>query len=251
MLRAVLVDDEPLSLNELEFALGQNEEIGIIGKYVDPLEALENIKKLKPELVFLDIEMPALDGFSAAQQIVDMGFDTQIIFASAFEQHAVKAFEMDAADYVIKPFSETRLRLTINRISKRINNRQVSQCPANEWIKYNSSQRFINKIPVWKENGIVLLDPETILYFTMDEKKVTVHLKDDSYESNSTLAELEQKLGDRGFFRCHKSFLINLDYIAKIIPWSNSTYLIRLKETTNQIPVSRYYSKKLKEMLSI
>lgn len=251
MLKAVLVDDEPLSLDALEFVLDKNEDIKIIGKYTDPFEALENVKKSKPELVFLDIEMPELDGFSAAQEIINMGLDTYIIFATVFEQYALKAFEIDAADYVVKPFSENRLKLTVNRIIKRIQNKQVSECPISAFVKHNLSRQVINKISVWKENSIMLLDPETILYFTMNEKKVIVHTKDNTYESKSSLAELEEKLDNKGFFRCHKSFLINMDYIAKIIPWFNSTYMIRLKEETEQIPVSRYYTKKLKGLLSI
>lgn len=251
MLRAVLVDDEPLSLDALEFVLHKNEDIHVIGKYIDPLEALENIKKSRPELIFLDIAMPELDGFSAAQEIINMGFDTNIIFATVFEQHAVKAFEMDAADYVVKPFSENRLRLTVNRIIKRAQNRPAAECPVSTFVKHNLSKQITHKIPVWKENGILLLGPETILYFTMDEKKVIVHTKDDTYDSNSSLADLEERLESKGFFRCHKSFLVNMDYIAKIIPWSNATYLIRLKESNAQIPVSRYYTKKLKAMLSL
>lgn len=251
MLKAVLVDDEPLSLDALEFVLDKNEDVKIIGKYTDPLKALEHIKKSKPELVFLDIKMPELDGFSAAQEIINMGLNTHIIFATVFEQYALKAFEIDAADYVVKPFSEKRLRLTVTRIVKRVQDRQVSACPVSALVKHNFFRQSINKIPVWKENGIVLLDPEAILYFTMDQKRVVAHGKGDTYKSNSSLAELEEKLKSKGFFRCHKSFLINTDHIDKIVPWFNSMYMIKLRQTTEQIPVSRYYTKKLKEMLDL
>lgn len=252
MLKAVLVDDEPLSLDALEFFLDQNKNVKITGKYTDPLEALDRIKKTRPDLVFLDIEMPELDGFSAAREIINLGLDTHIIFATVFEQYAFKAFEIDAADYILKPFSDKRLRLTVDRIIKRRTETQPAfQCPVSAFVKQHLSRQVINKIPVWKENSIVLLDPETILYFTIDEKKVMVHLKDASYASSSTLAELEEKLESRGFFRCHKSFLINTDYIDRIIPWFNSTYMIRLKEASEQIPVSRSYTKKLKGMLSL
>jgi len=251
MLKAVLVDDEPLSLDALEFALDKHDEIEIIGKYTDPLEALVNIKKRKPELVFLDIEMPELDGFSAAEEIINMGLDTHIVFATVFQQYALKAFEINAADYIVKPFTETRLKLTVNRIIKNIQSRSSDVASVNTFVKNNLSSRSINKVAVWKENSIVLLDYERIMYFTMDGKRVTVHTKDGNYESSSTLAELEEKLINKGFFRCHKGYLINTDYIAKIIPWFNSTYMLKLKESTEQIPVSRYYAKKLKGLLSI
>lgn len=251
MLKAVLVDDEPLSLDALEFVLDRNEEVEIIGKFTDPLKALENIRRLRPELVFLDIRMPELDGFSVAQEIMNMGLDTHIIFATVFEQYAAKAFDMDAADYVVKPFSENRLRTTVNRIIKRMGSEKAPECPINAMVKHNMSRYVINKIPVWKENSIVLLDPDAILYFSTDEKRVIVHTRDNTYESNSSLTELEEKLEHKGFFRCHKSFLVNTDHIEKIVPWFNSTYMIRLKPAAEQIPVSRYYTKQLKGILRI
>jgi two-component system LytT family response regulator/two-component system response regulator LytT len=251
MLKAVLVDDEPLSLDALEFVLDRNEAIEIIGKYTDPSEALEKVKKSRPDVVFLDVEMPELDGFSAAQEIINMGLGTHIIFATVFEKYALKAFEMDAVDYVVKPFSENRINVTVDRIAKKVQNSQIAECPVNAFVKHNLSGRGINRIAVWRENSIVLLAPEAIIYFTMEEKKVAVHTKDDVYESGSSLAELEEKLENRGFFRCHKSFLINTEYIDKITPWFHSTYMIRLKGIPEQIPVSRYYTKTLKGLLKL
>ena len=121
MLRVVLVDDEKLSLDELSFILSKNSEIEIIGKYVDPLAALEFIKKSKPEIVFLDIEMPQIDGFTLAKEISKMDFPVSIVFATVFDKYAIKAFEMNAIDYVLKPFSEARLELTMDKINERYN----------------------------------------------------------------------------------------------------------------------------------
>lgn len=251
MLRAVLVDDEPLSLEALGFLLEKHENIELIGKYTDPLEALEHIKEARPELVFLDIEMPELDGISAAQEIINLGLDTYIVFATVFEQYAVKAFEMDAIDYVVKPFSENRIRLTVNRIVQKLQTGRAGRHSVNAVIKHNLPSKIMNKIAVWSENSIVLLAPGDIQYFTMDDKRVFAYTADSAYECNSTLVELEHKLEDKGFFRCHKSFLINSEYIDRIIPWVHSTYMIKLKETAEQIPVSRNYAKKLKAMLDI
>ena len=125
--------------------------------------------------------MPELDGFSAAQEIIGMGLDTHIISATVFEQYALKAFEINAVDYLVKPFTENRVRLTVDRIVRRQQKGQVSECPANALVKHHLSRQGINKIPVWKENGIVLLNPELILYFATDQKKVVVHTKDDTY----------------------------------------------------------------------
>lgn len=250
MLRTVLVDDEPLSLEALGFLLGKHKELDLIGKYTDPVEALENIKATRPELVFLDVEMPELDGISAAQEIINMGLNTNIVFATVYEQYAVKAFEMDALDYIIKPFSEARLTLTVNRIVQKLKNSNPKRHSLNAVVK-KSSNRALNKVAVWSENSIVLLNPEAIQYFTVEDKRVFAFTADCSYECNSSLAELEQKLEDKGFFRCHKSFLINMECIEKLIPWVHSTYMVKLKETAQQIPVSRNYAKKLKSMLGI
>lgn len=251
MLKAVLVDDEPLSLDALANALAKNENVEIVGMYTDPLEALQRIKAAKPEVVFLDIEMPELDGFSAAQEVINMGFNTHIVFATVFEQYALKAFEINAADYVVKPFFANRLELTIDRILKKLENNRNFQREINAFVKYKLARQTIGKIAVWWENSILLLDPETIVYFTMNEKKVNVHTERGSYESSSSLAELEERLENKGFFRCHKSFLVNSNYIEKIIPWFNSTYMIKIKQSPEQIPVSRLYAKKLKGMLRI
>jgi DNA-binding LytR/AlgR family response regulator len=251
MLRTVLVDDEPLALDALEFALDKNEKIEIVGKYTDPMKALKKIKKSRPELVFLDIKMPELDGFSVAQEIIDMGLDTNIVFATVFEEYAIKAFELDATDYVVKPFTENRLNMTVDRIAKRVEACLPPASSVKDFIRHNLSGQAINKIAVWRENSIVLLDPKIISYFSMEEKKVIVHTRDDAYETGSSLAELEERLEDKGFFRCHKSFLINMDHVARIFPWFHSTYMIKLKESPDQIPVSRHYMKKLRGMLNI
>ncbi|MDX9872625.1 MAG: LytTR family DNA-binding domain-containing protein [Clostridia bacterium] len=251
MLKAVLVDDEPLSLESLAFLLQRHQDIAVVGSYTDPLTALDKIKTLRPELIFLDIEMPELDGLSMAREITAMGFDPLIVFATVFEQYAVDAFEINAADYIVKPFSAGRVSLTVNRLIRNIKNRQVPACPVQALLKHTPSRPVINKIPVWQENNILLVDPKRILYFSVENKKVLAHTKDAAYENTCALAELEERLAGKGFFRCHKSFLVNTDYIVHIIPWVNSTYLLRLKETAVQIPVSRLYTKKLKGMLSL
>jgi Response regulator of the LytR/AlgR family len=117
--------------------------------------------------------------------------------------------------------------------------------------KQEDERQVIDKIAVWKDNGIILLDPSTILYFTMVKKKVVAYTKEGTFECNSTLEDLQGKLFYRGFFRCHRSFVINMDYVDKIMPWFNSTYMMKLKAEAEQIPVSRHYTKSLRSLLSI
>lgn len=113
------------------------------------------------------------------------------------------------------------------------------------------ANKLINKVPVWKADAIILLNPSAIMYFTVEKKKVAVHTRDGLYECGSSLEDLEHKMYGRGFFRCHKSFIVNMDYVEKIIPWFNATYMMILKETAEQIPVSRHYTKNLRLLLDI
>ena len=121
----------------------------------------------------------------------------------------------------------------------------------NATIEQSYGNQLINKIPVWKENAIILLNPSDVLYITMDKKKVIIHTRDKVYESGSSLDALEQKLYSRGFFRSHKSFIVNMDYVEQIVPWFNSTYMMLIKSAAEQIPVSRHYTKSLRSLLDI
>ena len=112
-------------------------------------------------------------------------------------------------------------------------------------------RQVIDKVAVWKENSIVLIEPSTIVYFAMDKKRVIVYTKEGIFESNNSLEYLEGRLSNREFFRCHRSFVANMDYVDKIVPWFNSTYMLKLKVGTEQIPVSRYYAKRLRSLLNI
>ncbi len=178
-----------------------------------------------------------------------MGFNTHIVFSTA-EKCAFKAFEIGTSEHIVKPFSERKLKSTVDSFFKGLQDSWINE-KIYGFMKNNLPKKGINKIAVWSDNSIKLLDTETILYFTVEGKKVIVNTKSNSYESNSSLSELEEKLEHKGFFRCHKSFLINTDYIEKIDPWVNSTFMIKLEQSDIQIPVSRFYTKKLKELLEI
>lgn len=252
MLRVVLVDDEKLSLDELSFILSKNEEIEIIGKYFDPLTALESIKKNKPEVVFLDIEMPEIDGFTLAEEICKMDFPVSIVFATVFDKYAIRAFELNAIDYVLKPFSEKRLELTMNKINERYNcNKSIPVFNYNDILSEQASIRRMKKLPLWKDECIFLVDPEDILYCTVLNKEVFVLTKDCTFTTQYTLNQLGIKLSNHNFFRSHKSYLVNLDKIYKIVPWFNSTFVLKIEDWKEEVPVSRHYVKDFKKILNM
>jgi len=252
MLRVVLVDDEKLALEELSFILSKNSDIEIIGKYVDSLTALEFIKKSKPEIVFLDIEMPDIDGFTLAEEISKMDFSVCIIFATVFDKYAVKAFEVNAIDYVLKPFSEKRLQITMDKINDRYkSNENIPKCSYNDIFPEKQEIKGIKKIPLWKDECIFLVHPQDILYCTVLNKEVFVLTKDASFTTQYTLNQLGNKLCNHNFFRSHKSYLVNLDKIYKIIPWFNSTFMLKIEEWKEEVPVSRHYVKEFKKIIDM
>jgi len=252
MLRVVLVDDEKLSLEELSFILSKNNEIEIIGEYIDALTALEFIKKSKPEIVFLDIEMPEIDGFTLAEEICKMNFPVSIVFATVFDKYAVKAFETNAIDYVLKPFSEKRLQITMEKIKERYNcDENVPLCNFNNIIPEKQEIKGMKKIPLWKEECIYLVHPQDILYCTVLNKEVLVLTKDSNFTTQYTLNQLGNKLCNHNFFRSHKSYLVNLDKVHKIVPWFNSTFVLKIEGWKEEVPVSRHYVKEFKRIIDM
>ena len=252
MLRAVLVDDEKLSLEELSFILSKNNDIEIIGKYVDALSALEFIKKSKPEIVFLDIEMPEIDGFALAEEITQMDFPVSIVFATVFDKYAVKAFEINAFDYVLKPFSEKRLQITVDKINERYKcNENIPSFIYNNIIPEIQEIKVMKKLPLWKDECIFLVDPQDILYCTVLNKEVLVLTKDANFTTQYTLNQLGNKFINHNFFRSHKSYLVNLDKIYKIIPWFNSTFVLKIEDWKEEVPVSRHYVKDFKKIIDM
>jgi len=252
MLRVVLVDDEKLSLEELSFILSKNSEIEIIGEYVDAVAALEFIKRAKPEIVFLDIEMPEIDGFTLAEEICKMDFHVSIVFATVFDKYAVKAFEISAIDYVLKPFSEKRLQITMDKINSRYNcNENIPSCSYDNIIPDKHEIKGIKKLPLWKDECIFLVHPQDILYCTVINKEVLVLTKDGNFTTQYTLNQLGAKLSNHNFFRSHKSYLVNLDKIYKIVPWFNSTFVLKIEGWKEEVPVSRHYVREFKKIIQM
>ncbi|HEX3043477.1 MAG TPA: LytTR family DNA-binding domain-containing protein [Bacillota bacterium] len=250
MLNLILVDDELAALEELTDKLQQLGGAHLAGKYQDPVAALEEIRRNPPDAAFLDIMMREIDGFTLAGEILQMARGIDIVFVTAYDEFAVKAFEMNAVDYLLKPVAKERLGMTLRKIIK---NRErlapQSRESLESFIQVQRLQQSVKKVPVWKDDRIFLLNPHEISYFTVENEAVTVVTGQGRFYSRDSLNFWESRLKGERFFRTHKSFLVNLDNIKQVAPFFNYTYLLKLEGIKEEIPVSRSYLKAFKQIM--
>lgn len=256
-IRALVVDDERPARNELIYLIKKIGGIEICGEASSAREALKKIRELQPSLVFLDIQMEPVNGIVLARKILEAPDPPFIVFATAYDKYAVEAFEINAMDYILKPFSENRIRTTVERIVAELNEKEFSNASNREQLlalleKFSEKKAF-EKIPVWQSDRIILLDPEDIVFIVSAEGKNTV-LKtiNAEYETSYSLGEMEARLPKNYFFKPHRSFLINLNYIKEIEPWFHNTYQLVMKNYEKEkIPVSRNRVKEFKTAINL
>lgn len=243
MISIVLVDDEKPSLEELEYIISKITYAKVIGKFTNSIEALEFVKIEEPNIVFLDIDMPELDGMEFAEEIIKQNLETNVIFATAYDEYAMSAFEKNAVDYILKPYEKDR----IFKILRKINSSKLYSQSESVEISNNDIQR----IPIWKGEKIVFVNVEDILFCMVEEREVSIHTLKEKYILNDSLSNLEVKLPKHKFFRTHRAFLVNLSKIAEISPYFNHTLMIKMEGSSEEIPVSRSNVKSFKELLKI
>jgi len=253
MLRCLIVDDEKPARDEILYILEEIDDVEVAGEASHGIEALELIEKIRPDVVFLDIQMPQMSGIEIAKRILEKGLELMIIFVTAYDQFALDAFEVNAIDYLLKPICEDRLKRTIQKIATLKSNK--------EGLNYDKLSRLIKDmspskssspwISVFYKNKLIPIETKDIVYITVEDKNTVIVTEKGKFEINYTLNELMDKLDPNLFFRSHKSYIVNLKYIESIEPWFNSTYNINLKSTKDIVPVSRTYSKRFKEIMNI
>jgi DNA-binding LytR/AlgR family response regulator len=251
-MKIFLIDDESPALGALEGLLKTFPGVEVAGKYISPLRALENMKKARPDIVFLDIEMPEMNGFLVAEEILQIDSSIMIVFVTAYDEYALKAFEISAVDYVLKPCTKERLQSTLSRISMRIGKQPPYEGKALQSISHQALKQGIKKVPVWKDERIFLISPGEILYCSAGSGEVSLVLRQDSiFKSSHSLDLWEEKLKPYKFFRCHRSFLVNMEKIDEIIPDINSTYSLKMRNLKEEIPVSRSYLKVFRKLVGL
>jgi two-component system LytT family response regulator/two-component system response regulator LytT len=253
MIRCLVVDDELPAREELKYILSKSNKVTVVGEATHGLEALELYKKLMPDLVFLDIQMPQLNGIDVARIITkeDNHHIPKIIFVTAYDRFAIEAFEVNAIDYILKPISEERLISRIERIySSRENDGRITIDRLNRLLD-EIKPTSITRLSVYHNNKLIPINTKDIIYITIEGKHTVIVTINGKYMGNNRLNELYSKLDSKIFFRCHKSYILNLNFIETIEPWFNSTFNINLKCCKDVIPVSRKYSKKFKDLMNI
>lgn len=254
MINTLVVDDEAPAREELIYILEKYENINIAGEASHGKEALELNEKLKPDLIFLDVKMPRLNGIDVARNILDGEHRPYIVFVTAYEKYALEAFEVNAIDYILKPVSEERLEKGMEKIFDNLekDNREYIY-RLNNLIQNTIEEEHnpIDKICVYDKGKLIPLSPKDIIYATIENKNTVIISTKGKFVVKYTLGELCEKLDKLSFFRSHKSFLINLDYIEIIEPWFNSTFNVILKHSNMKIPVSRSQSKEFKKLMNI
>ena len=264
-LRAVLVDDEQLARDELGYLLGQVGGVDVVGQAGNGVEALMTIDRLQPDVVFLDIQMPGLSGFEVARRMVQSRAPTHIIFVTAFDQHAIEAFEVNAVDYLLKPVDQARLEVSVERARRRMVTERPQELASNGSANVNHAdlERIIElvterqsrreRLAIKVGERFLLVRSEEIIYASLADEGITVVTSQYIGTSNyRTLDELQERLDASVFWRVHRSHLVNINKIKEIVPWFSRNYILRMKDVKGtEIPVSRSQTKRLREYLKL
>lgn len=240
MIRTLIVDDELYSRDELKYLLQSFPSIQVVGEAESGEAAVLKALQLHPDVVFLDVEMPKMNGMEAAKALMELKQIPLIVFATAYPQFAAEAFRYQAVDYLLKPFDENQLRETVIRIEKHF------LTPAEP-----ESGKQTGKLAVEGDGEIFYLDPKDILYISREEKYSKIVTKTKEFETKISLKDLETRLMAYAFFRIHKSYIVNLDYVTRLSPWFNGAYQLAIEGRDEMLSVSRNYVKSLRTKLEL
>ncbi len=232
--RVLIVDDEPLARKAMSLALAEFPEIEIIGECTDGFDAVKVINKEKPDVIFLDIQMPKLDGFDVLELLDEPPF---IVFVTAYNEYALKAFESHALDYILKPVKIERLAITLKRVDKQL--RERKEQPVSQLLDHHQQHHSPpDRILIRDRNRIHILPVKEISYIEAQDDYVALYTKNRSYLKKETLSGLEKRLESRQFVRIHRSYILNIDFLSKIEPFAKDSKIAVLKDGKT-LPVSR------------
>ena len=257
-LSAVIVDDEQLARDELAFLLKDVDDVNVVAQGKNGLEAVNLIREHNPDLVFLDVQMPGLDGFGVIKKLLDKKVPLpKIVFSTAFDQYAVKAFEVNAVDYLLKPFDKRRVAQSVAKARAKMESTAAPTDKLESLVRMLESQKTpASKILIKAAGRLFLVDQKDICYASIEDgviSVVTAGANGLEGQSNCrTLEELLDSLDSNLFWRAHRSFLVNINRIREVVPWFKSSYQLRMDDKKQtEIPVSRAQTKRLRELFGL
>jgi len=248
---AIVVDDEKLASDELAYQLREFPDVEIVATASNGLEAVQLIMDLEPDLVFLDVQMPGLDGMGVIRKLREKEIPLPyFVMATAYDQYAVEAFKWEALDYLLKPVEKERLSQAIERARKCVADRQKI-APAELPAPKPSLQR--TKLLVKNNQRNFIVDAQDVVYATIEDGLITVVASALEGQSNyRTIEELQSNLDPDMFWRVHRSYLVNIHRIKEVIPWFKSSFQLRMDDKKQtEIPVSRVQTKRLRALLKL
>src|SRR5437868_3720205 len=257
-LSAVIVDDEQLARDELAYLLKGVGDVDVVAQGKNGLEGVNLIREHNPDLVFLDVQMPGLDGFGVIKKLLDKKVPLpQIVFATAFDQYAVKAFEVNAVDYLLKPFDKKRVVQSIQKARQKLESNAAPTERLDTLVKMLESQRPQTSKLLLKSLGrLFLVDQKDVCYASIEDGVITVVTTGvagmEGQSNCRTLEELLDNLDPNLFWRAHRSYLVNINRIKEVVPWFKSSYQLRMDDKKQtEIPVSRAQTKRLRELFRL
>lgn len=245
MLKVMVVDDEPLARDELIYLLKRTRKVEIVGEADCMKEVLRDLEYLKVDVIFLDIQLADENGLDLARKLNKMAHRPEIVFATAYDEHALEAFELNAVDYLLKPFDEYRVHQAMEKLLKRTS---PQEAPSFTKTKQPNTSKRMDKLAISVDERILLLSVEDILHISTNLGFSVIVTKNSRYNVSDSLVHLERKLQNTSIVRVHRSYLVNMDAIIEIEPWFNSTYNLKMIDG-EKVPVSRTYTKTLKELI--
>ena len=249
-MKAIIVEDEFPAREELKYFIKNFSKIEILNEFDNGVEVLKFIQENVVDVIFLDINIPLLDGMLLARTINNFKVKPKIVFITAYKEHAVDAFELEAFDYILKPYSDDRIISMLNKLQKsKINNIKTDNNIDEEKSTIQKSKSMT--VSLWKNNKLRVVNVKDIYYCEARERETIGYTKNSEYTVKVSIKEFEKNLDSNLFFKTHRSYIVNTSKINEIIPWFNNTYKLNLNDINTEIPVSRSKIKDFRTIMNI
>ncbi|MGP7819208.1 LytR/AlgR family response regulator transcription factor [Niallia sp. 01092] len=250
-MKAIIVEDEIPAREEMEYLIQTHSNIEVVASFDDGLDVLKFLQETEIDAIFLDINIPSLDGMFLASNISKFAKKPYIIFTTAYKEHAVQAFELEAFDYILKPYDEKRIAAMLKKLEGAFNRDHYKSTNEEEAKGQDGNAKAQGRINLRKNDHIIVTDVNEIYYAAASEKVTLVYTKAEEYMMPMSISEFHAKLPQDIFFKCHRSYTVNLSKIHEIVPWFNHTYLLRLKDIKAEVPVSRSKGKEFRQIMHL